>query len=410
MAKSFSVKNYFKKIHAHELIADLYEKHSIVAILGITENTPRKNAVDIMMDFYKSIEPEQKIDIEKELALISTLSTKHAVPLFISLLKKNNLPFEETLVECKTDEDRVLYYYLNHKDIFDEVMFYHDFYVSRGYMLYEAKKVDMTAAELAITELTKEFKRIANKDDNATECSVTAKSLDNILYIHATFEGTREIKPKFDKETGEIDRTRTVRRQEEVKIAYLPNDEEVLISYTGGKYEKLIFLDTFLRVVCNSGYQDKVEMFDLSFFKKEDFDFSRSGSQTPLLTWKIKGVTLSFGQNEKAKKKMRLSLPSSNQEHMLSPLFASLDELDLKDKYQMCGVENIVLNFIFQDTRKPEKSVKVACSLSSIKSSLCPLFPYDRYARTLLKNSGIDRGFIESVKKDAEKVNKKWEA
>lgn len=409
MSKAFSAKNYFKKIHSYELLADFYEQYQIIAILGIIDTTSRKNAVDIMMDFYKSIEPAKKIDIEKDLALINILSTKYSVALFISLLKQKKLPFEETLTECKTDQDKVLYYYLNNKDIFDEVMFFHDFYVSRGYMLYEAKEVDLVTAEFAITELAKEFKRIANKDDRATECDVTAKSLDGLLYLHATFEGGTELSPARDKITGELDRTRTIRKQEEVKIVYLPNDKEVLISYTGNKHEKLIFLDTFLRVVCGCGFEDKVESFDLTAFKNQDFDFSKTNKGTPLLTWKIKAITLSFGSGEKTKKKMRLSLPSTVQENGLHPLFSTLEELGLTSKIAGYGIENIALSFSFIDTLKPEKSVPVSCSISLTKSSLCPLFPYDRYARTLLKQSGIDMGFVEQVKKDTGKVTKKWE-
>lgn len=409
MAKTFSVKNYFKKIHTYELLTDLYEKHSIVAILGITETTSRKNAVDIMMDFYKSLATSQKIDIEKELALINTLSTKYSVTLFISLLKQKKLPYEETEIECKTDQDKVLYYYIYNKDIFDEVMYFHDFYTSRGYMLYEAKEVDLPTAEFTITELTKEFKRIANKDDRATECDVTAKSLDGLLYIHATFEGASQISPSRDKITGEIDRTRTVRKQEEVKIVYFPLDKEILISYTGNKHEKIIFLDTFLRIVCNCGYEDKVESFDLIKFKSQDFDFSITNKNTPLLTWKIKAITLAFGHSEKTKKKMRLSLPSSVQENGLNPLFSTLEELGLTSQLQQYTIENVALSFSFIDKTKPEKSVNVSCSISTSKTSLCPLFTYDRYTRTLLKQSGIDGGFIENVKKDVEKVTKKWE-
>lgn len=409
MAKAFSVKNYFKKIHTPELLADLYEKHSIVAILGITDTTSRKNAVDIMMDFYKSLSPSQKIDIEKELAVINILSTKYSVALFISLLKQKGLPHDVTEVECKTDQDKVLYYYLRNKDVFDEVMFFHDFYISRGYMLYEANEVDLKTAEFAVTELAKEFKRIANKDDRATECDVTAKTLDGLLYIHATFEGATELSPSRDKITGEMDRTRTVRKQEEIKIVYLPEDKEVLISYTGSKYEKLIFLDTFLRVVCSCGFEDKVELFDLTAFKKQDFDFSKTNKGTPLLTWKIKAITLSFGDGEKTKKKMRLSLPSTVQENGLNPLFSTLDELKLTTQFQGYTIENVALSFYFSDKQKSDKSVIVSCSLSLNKSSLCPLFPYDKYARTLLKQAGIAGGFVENAKKKEEDVTKKWQ-
>ncbi|MCF7843589.1 hypothetical protein K9M47_01680 [Candidatus Gracilibacteria bacterium] len=409
MAKSFSTKKYFSKIHNPELLADFYEKHSIVAILGITEKTPRKTATDIMMDFYKSIEPSKRIDIEKELTLINILSTKYSVPLFKSILKQKKLPHEETTIECKTDQDKVLYYYLYNKDIFDEVLFFHDFYVSRGYMLYEAKEVEMNTAEFAITELTKEFKRIANKEERATECEVTANKLDDLLYIHVIFEGGSHISPSRNKITGELDRTRTIKKQEEVKIVYFPLDKEVLISYTGSKHEKIIFLDTFLRIVCNSGFDDKVESFNLNVFKKQDFDFTKTNKGTPLLNWKLKNITLTLGGGDNNKRKMKLSLPSSVQENGLNPLFTTLDELGLTKLLQSCVIENVALSFSFLDKHKADKSVNVSCSLSTKKSSLCPLFPYDRHTRTLLKQSGIDGGFIEQVKNDSDKVIKKWE-
>lgn len=409
MAKSFSIKNYFKKIHTHELLADLYEKNSITAILGITESTSRKNAVDIMMDFYKSLSPSDRIEIEKELIVISTLSTKHSIPLFVSLLKEKKLPHDITTVECKTTEDRVLYYYLYHKDVFDEVMFFHDFYTSRGYMLYEAKEIDLVSALFSITELTKEFKRIANKDERATECDVTAKGLDGLLYLHATFEGGSHISPRRDSATGELDRTRTIRKHEEVKIVYLPKDKEILISYTGSKHEKLIFLDTFLRIVCSGGYSEKIESFDLKKIKNKDFDLSTTNNNTPLLIWKIKGITLSFGGEKKSKKKMKLSLPSTVQENRLNPLFSTLEELNLSKQFQLYSIENITLSFSFINKENPEKSVNVSCSLSQNKSSLCPLFQYDRYTRILLKHSGIYGGFVEQIKKDTNDVTNKWQ-
>ncbi|MFA6608418.1 MAG: hypothetical protein WCT07_00710 [Candidatus Paceibacterota bacterium] len=409
MASSFSVKNYFKKIYTPELITKLYSSHSIVAIFEITDNTPRKTAVDIMMDFYKSLSPSEKIDIEKELAIISTLSTKYAVSLFKSLLKEKKLAYEETQIECVSDHDKVLYYYLFNKDVFDEVMFFHDFYVARGYMLYEAKEVALDVAEMNTGELTREFIRIANKDDRATECDVEVKSLDGLLYISATFEGSPQITPTRNKETGEIDRTRTQRKLEQVRIVYLPSDKEVLISYTGNKQEKIIFLDTFLRVICASGYEDKVESFDLSLCKSPTFDFSQTNKGLPLLTWKIKNVALSFGGDEGTKKKIRLSLPSSVQENGLSPFFTTLDELGLDAQLKNFTIENVSLSFSFTDKEKADKNVNVSCSVSLVKSSLSPLFPYERYARTLLKQSGIDKGFIEQVKKEKDERVKKWE-
>ena len=106
---------------------------------------------------------------------------------------------------------------------------------------------------------------------------------------------------------------------------------------------------------------------------------------------------------------MRLTLPSSVQENGLTPLFSTLEELELKKNFQNYSVENVALNFSFINKQNPEKSIPVSCSLSKNKSSLCPLFPYDRYARSLLKLSGIDNGFVENIKKEKDDVAKKWQ-
>lgn len=404
----FSTKNYFKKIYAPDLLVELYKRHGITALFEITEQTVRKNVISILNDFYNTLPPEHKIDIQKELTLLHSVSTMPATELFSSLLKEKKIIKHETNIECTSDHDRALYYYLFHKDLFDEVVFLHTFYVKPNYMIYEAGGVDLISAELSVTPLTKEFNRLANKEDRVTECEVTSRVLNDMLYINATFEGAPELSAKKDSTTGDIDKTRTTKKIEEVRIVYLPKDKEVLISYTGSKYEKLIFLDTFLRIVCNSSYQEKIESFNLSSFKDESFDFSKTNKGTPLLVWKIKAITFSFGI-EKQKNKIRLTLPSSQQENGLHPLFICLEELQMKGQFKNYTIENIALTMSFTDKNKRDKAVNVPVNVSLIKSSLCPLFYYHRYARTILKQAHIENGFVEAVKKEKDDVAKKWQ-
>lgn len=408
MAQAFSTKNYFKKIYAPDLLVELYKRHEIVAIFEITEQTVRKNVIAILNDFYASLPPDQKIDIQRELAILQSISTAHASDLFSSLLKERKVEKHETHIECTSDHDRVLYYYLFHKELFDEVTFLHTFYVKPNYMLYEAVEINLVAANLKITELSKEFTRLANKEDRVTECLVESKTLNEILYVNATFEGAPELTTGRDQETGSLDKVTTKKKIEEVRIVYLPKDKEILISYTGSKYEKLIFLDTFLRIVCGSGYEEKIESFDLSPIKDESFDFSKTNKGTPLLTWKIKAVTFSFG-SEKQKNKIRLTLPSSQQESGLHPLFTCLEELQMKGQFKHYTIENIALSMSFTDKNKADKAVNVPVTVSLVKSSLCPLFFYHRYARTLLKQAHLENGFVEAVKKEKESMEKKWE-
>lgn len=405
---SFSTKNYFKKIYSPDVLVEFYKRHNIVALFEITESTPRKNAVGQFVDFYSSLPPENKIEIEKEFALISSVSTKYTPYILAPILRDKGIA-DVTEIECESDHDKVLYHYMFNHAAFDDILFFHDFYSKRGYMLYEAGKVDLTVVDLAITELTREFTRIANKEDNTTECDVTHKTLDGLLYLTMSFDGSPILSAKKDPVTGDIDRTATKRKKEEVKIVYLPEDNEILISYTGSKYEKLIFLDTFLRVVCKSGYEGKIESFDLSSFSNEEFDFSKTNNGTPVLTWKVKATTLSFGGNEKQKKKMKLMIGSTVQEYGMAPLCSTLNEIGILSDIKEYGVENVSLSFSFTNKEKADKSVQVSCSLSRTKSSLCPLFPYDRLARNLLKQANIEQGFVESAKKEKEDVTKKWE-
>jgi hypothetical protein len=407
---SFSAKKYFRKIYSPSLLTKYYESHGIEMLFPVLEGTPRKNVVNMMIEGYNSLSPEKKIDISKELAIIDQVSSKHTIALFPHILNENKAKNKEEL-ETTSDADKVLSFYLYHKDLFSEVLFYNDFYKTKSYMMYEAPEIDVKQAQFNTTEFTKELNRIINTDERATECDVTAKSLDGLLYVYAAFEGAPEADPSKNHETGQIDRTKTARKLQHVRFVYLPKDKEALISYTGSRYEKTIFLDTFLRIVCEGkGYEDKEESFDLSRLQDDNFDFSNVKKDLPLLTWKIKGVTLSFGGNEKFRKRMRISIPSAAHEHGLAPLLTTLEDLKLGSAYKTFKIENATFMFSFTDKNAGDKNVNVPCTVSLIRSSLCSLFPYDRYAKSLLKYADIDLGFVEKSTKEKQALDKKWEA
>lgn len=391
----FSAKNYFKKIVSHQTLTEFYKHHNIVAIFEVTENTSRKNAIAAFCEFHQSLSPEEKIVVEEDFLRIAEVSSKYSTYILSKILKEGGLS-EVTTTECTTDHDFVLYHFLFNREVFEDLEFFHQFFANKNYMLYEAGKVSLADADFAITELTREYTRLAQKENNQATCSITTKSLGGVMYTHATIIETEDIE------------VATPKILEEIKIVYLPEDEEVLISYSGKKYEKLIYLDTFLRIVCKTGYEGKELSYTLSPLQNESFDFAKHKGGTPLMTWKIKGITLSFG-NDKVRKKMKLTLPSSMHEYGLSPLKNTLDELALVNKWKEYSINSATFVFSFVHIQKGDKSVATPCTISLLRSSLCPLFPYDRYARTILKESGIEKGFVEATKKEKEGVQNKWE-
>lgn len=269
MAQAFSAKKYFSKISSPLLLTEFYKSHNITALFETQEDTPRKALTTLFVDFYTSLSQEEKQGLLQDFTLALTLSTKYTTYLFSQLTQEHGIS-SITEIECKTDHDVALYYLLKHRDIFDEALFFNEFYATRSYMLYEAQEVDKDSALLALTELTKELKRITTKDEDSGDyLSLTHKMLNGNLFVHVEYDG----KQILTKNNEEEETWNTKRKREELKIVYLREDKEVLLFGTMSRYEKNIFLDTFLRVVCKSMYEGKVESFNLSQFLVPTFDF-----------------------------------------------------------------------------------------------------------------------------------------
>lgn len=390
MAQSFSTKRYFSKIFAHQLIEKIALKHGAQLFFEVTEQTPRKLVLSLMEDSIKSIEPSKRLEIIKDLSYVSSITSSHTASLGKKLYKEETGQDLEPEIKCQNDYDILLYIYLYHEEIASKLAFLYNFYTSKSYLSYEAKKFEKLETEVKLAGLSREFTRLANKEDNATEQEMEYLFLDDILYLESKFQGSYDIQSKVNNETGEIDTKHVVRKIESVRIVYIPNEEIMLIAGNVSKQEKIIFMDTFLRIVCDGGYEEKTETYDLTLFKKLAFDFGQYNKEKSFIKAVVKSITFSYREGEK---KLRLSLPGSSEHKNLSALKEALDELGLADMYSDFEILNITFNFVFRHKEKEDRSISVSCSISSNRATLCPLFEYERYVKAILKNAGIYEGF-----------------
>lgn len=389
MAQSFSLKKYLSKIHAPALLSELIKHHGEQAFFDINDQTPRKLAVQLMEDSIKSLDTEKRLEVMKELSYVSSITNPHTARLGKKLFKKNTGKDFEPEIECASDHDLVLYFHLKHEDVADRLAFLHPYYASKSYLSYEAKNVDDMETETKLTELGREFTRLANKEDNATEQHMEHVFVDGVLFVTSTFHEGYNIEHTLNHE-GETDRKAFRRKIQTVRIAYIPDEEVVLLSGNISKQQKMLFLDTFLRVVTGGGYEAKEESYDLVPLKNLDFDFAQHNRGTPFIKANIKSVTLSYADG---KKKLRIALPSSREHSNLQALKETLDELGLTEQMGAFSIANMAFGFMFQDKEKENKAVNVSCSLSPNKATLCPLFEYERYTKSILKNAGMYEGY-----------------
>lgn len=388
MAQTFSPKKYFSKLTTPTLLSELAAKHNSQLFFEINDQTPRKLAISMMEDSIKSLDTEQRLAVLKDLSFVSSITSAHTASLAKKLFAETTGKAFEPEIDCVTDTDMVLYFFIRHEDIADKLAFLHPFYASKSYLSYEAKNVEKDTAEMALTELGREFTRLANKDDNATEQHMEHLFLDNILYVTSTFHEGYDITNKIGDEG--VDRKATARKVQTIRIAYLPQEGIALIAGNTSKQQKLIFLDTFLRVVTAGGYEGKSESYNLSPLSNLSFDFVPHNKGTPFIKATIKSVTFSYADG---KKKLRIALPSSREHTNLQALKDTIDELGLQERFDSFTIINMSFGFMFQNKEKQDKSVNVNVSITPTKASLCSLFEYERYAQSILKNAAIYEGF-----------------
>lgn len=396
MAQSFSSKKYFSKLTAHQLLSELATNHSTQLFFEINDQTPRKLAIQLMEDSIKSIDTDKRLDVLRDLSYVSSITSNHTASLGKKLFKEETGKDFEPEIECKSDHDTVLYLFLRHESIADKLAFLHPFYASKSYISYEAKSVAQDVAETKLTELAREFTRLANKDDNATEQEMEHLFLHDILYIESKFQGSYDIENKVDATTGEINRKHVSRKIEAVRIAYLPNEAIVLVAGNVSKQQKMLFMDTFLRVVTGGGYEGKMESFNMVPLKNLSLDFVQYNKGTPFIKAVVRSATISYAEG---KKKIRLTLPSSRDHSGMQILKETLDELGLAERFGSFDIVNMTFGFMFQNKEKQDKAVNVSCSLSPLRVSLCPLFEYERYTKQILKNAGVYEGWKEVEEK-----------
>lgn len=388
MASSFSVKKYLSKITAPSLLSELAAGHDTQLLFDINDQTPRKLAIQLMEDGIKSLETEKRLDVLKDISYVASLTNQHTARLGKILFKEEFGKEFEADVECTTDHDLVLYLYLRHETIVQKLALLSPFYASKSYITYEAQTKEKVEVETKLTQLSREFTRIANKDDNATEQHMEYLFIDDVWHIASTFHQGYTVAETLNEEG--TNRKNIARSLQTVRIAYIPKENVALIAGNITAQQKLIFLDTFLRIITGGGYEGKVEKYDLTPLRNFSFDFVHYNKGTPFIKASVRSITLSYADG---KKKLRLALPNSKEHTNLQLLKESLDEIGLSERFPSCTLDAIALSFMFQNKDKQDKSVNVSCSLSPSRSNLCSLFEYERYAKSILKNAGMYEGF-----------------
>jgi len=395
MAKGFVPSAYFKKINTTTLLSEFYQAHSILGFDAIPESTPKKDAVRQMAEFYQNIDPSQRIDLEPVLIKIAKLSTKTGARICTLLATEKGIAMDLSEFVTATAGDKVLYYATNHAELLDETLFLTEFYENKGYYTYPSPHREIIELESKLSSLTNEFETVLRKETRGRFSFIETKVFDNRFHLLLSFEDYPKITPSVNFKEGILDRTTTMRPVKDVYFIYHPDRNEIDIKYAGSKKERDLCLETFLRINFESQLDTKQHLYDIQMFKDKTFTLTTNGAKGDLLSWRLQSLNLLFTES---KQTLRLIAPKGRaMSDGVDDMWEIIENLHLTDRMGGIELKSVGLMLRFADQTTEKGVLNVNANITSTSCSLGNLSSQERLAKQILKDSGIDLGFVEKA-------------
>lgn len=397
MAKGFVPTTYFKKINTTKLLSEYYISKKVFGFEPLAESIPKKEQLEIMTDFYKNIDPEIKIDLDKEFTKISNLSTKNGASILSQLAQEKNIKMDLADYVGANFTDKILYYATHHNELLSEALYLSAFHNIKGYKTYPVKDVNLNELESRILSLKNEFERIVSKETRGRFSFVDYKIYDKRFYLLMSFEDYPTIYPCVNFKNGELDFENIGRPIKNIYVIYHPDTKEIDIKYSGGKKDRDLFLETVLRMLFDSQLDAKIQKYAISIFLDKNVNLKINNASNNLLSWRMNGLSLIF---KDSKQKLRLTAPKGRGiNDGTKDIWNVIDSLSLTSKIDSAQPCSVSLSFIFADETNDKGINIVNCSISELNCSLNNLIPSERVIKKILKENEIDLGFVEETAK-----------
>lgn len=395
MAKGFIPSSYFKKINTTSLVHDFYEAHNVAGFDTIPETVPKKDAVRIMVEFYQALDPSVRIDLEPHFITLAKLSTKTGAKILGMLALEKKIVMDLAEFVTATFADKVLYYALHHNELLSEALFLTEFYENKGYYTYPSPHKELIEVESSLRALRNEFEIILRKETRARFSFLETKIFDGRIHLLLSFEDYPKLSPSVNFKEGVLDRTTTHRPVKDVYFIYHPDRDELDIKYLGSKKERDLCLETVLRIVFNTVLDTKKRVYDISLFKEKTFALTTHQAKGDFLSWRLQSLSLLFIET---KQTLRLAAPTGRAtSDGTVDMWEIMEKLSLTERLGGIEIKSVGLLMRFTDTATEKGVQKITCSITTTSCSLGNLSPQERLAKTILKDSRLDLGFVEVI-------------
>lgn len=221
----FLIKDFARRT-SPELLTAYVKKH------GYSFSTKHKKPSEIAEDFEKFLIQNQNLykTADQELMIVYELANGNGGKLLTDEAKQRN--HDLTGIENYTSQERALWFYLNHKDIFDFAQTQHELVSKNGWVWYQTtKKLELIGGEKSISEAI--ANHLSTHQYRGKKCVTDRADRDGDICFVTYSKDYKQREPIFD-EVDKFDKNAVFNPAFRIYFTYRPHDGLIGIKTGGG--------------------------------------------------------------------------------------------------------------------------------------------------------------------------------
>ncbi|NCU42228.1 MAG: hypothetical protein EOM19_05955 [Candidatus Moranbacteria bacterium] len=388
----FAPKTFFNHVKRIDLLKKFFTSHGAQSFPLISDKSPRRKVIELLMDFYNTIPETKKDIIEKALVTINRLSTQQGISILNDLIEVHKIALS---LENYIDDgfhDRALYCYTENPQIFKEAMALSEFRDTTGWKRYPVSQKNFDDIEGKQDELKNAFETIFRKENRGKYCFVDMQSVQDTLYTTITFEDYPQVCSQI--KNGAVDHLSMFRPLNGIYFLYLPSEGELHIKYKGDWKDQDEYLKIFLKIVFDEEMEEMKQNYNLKLLINKDFELNTDEFSDDIESWLLKSLHLRYPTT---KKRIVLSMPSRDYiDTGMDGIWSMIENLGLSVQIQRGDIlidkAFFSLRFKNIESKRGIKSVSFYIDWKD-KCNLGRIDEFEKKACKILQKSGIDAGF-----------------
>ena len=378
MQKKVNIKKFLSKFTQNTLLKQLFEMHNEIdkkgkkkfTVPNIMDGKNDEKVTDDWYEFYKSLELEDRENINESIEKINLLCNKDSNDIYKNYTSKTDPTANEVI--AFSFHDKGLAFFIDHFEKFEDIIFIISFYKKNSWKRFEAKGAVEKDIEVIDEELKEKYSEYLEAViGSSVGASLEVKTLkhDNMFMTNISYRD------------GGI---------KNISLVYLFEHQEVMVKASGNKEVQFAYAEMYMKKVNGFAMDYKEMSYDLdTFVNLEDFKAPLQDN-TNVNAWAVKSVKLISGRSQ-----INITFKLSDEEKYMQGMHNTFENLNMLEglKSGIHKINNVSFNMQVtgEDYNKGKKNVGVIIKENATNLNI--LKKEHRLIDKILKDRAVATGY-----------------